>query len=73
MNRGSSCGLQLRFASPWGTTYWMVRDENSNAGKGHFAMLMGAKLAAKAVAIQGSNACTRWVDGEDIEYVRILD
>ena len=56
-----------------GTQYWMVRDENSNVGKGHFATLLAAKIAGKSVSIQGSGTCARWGDGEDIEYVSILD
>lgn len=53
--------------------YWLIKDENSNVGKGQYAMLLGARLAGKTVRVVGSNTCTRWGDGEDINYVDILD
>src|SRR3982751_4690224 len=49
--------------------YWIVKDENSSVGKGHFAMLLAALVAGKHVRVTGTNACTRWSDGEDIQYV----
>jgi hypothetical protein len=55
------------------TVYWIVKDENSSAGKGHFAMLLAAKIAGKSVRIVGANTCVRWGDGEDINYVEVLD
>ena len=53
--------------------YWLVKDENSSVGKGQYAMLLAAKLAGKSVRLVGSNTCTRWSDGEDINYIEILD
>ncbi len=53
-------------------SYWMVRAENSEAGKRHFAALLAAKLAGQTVQIVGKNTCLRWVDGEDIEEVAVL-
>lgn len=55
------------------TSYWMVKDENSNAGKGHFAMLLAAQMAGKNVRIIGANTCVRWGDGEDIQYIQVLN
>jgi hypothetical protein len=56
-----------------GTTYFMVRDENSATGKGQFATLLAAKVAGKAVTIEGLNTCVRWQDGEDINFILIKD
>ncbi len=55
-----------------GTTYWMIKDENSATGKRQFAMLMSAMLAGKTVSVSGTGACTRWGDGEDVEEVVLL-
>jgi hypothetical protein len=55
------------------SSYFMVRDENSNTGKGQFATLLAARLAGKTVAIHGMNTCTRWGDGEDIDFILIQD
>lgn len=52
--------------------YWMVRAENSEAGKRQFATLLAAKLAGQTIQLIGKNTCVRWVDGEDIEEVRVL-
>ncbi|WP_102796411.1 hypothetical protein [Bowmanella denitrificans] len=48
------------------THYWVIKDENSTAGKSQFSMLMAAYAAGKTVRIIGNNTCTRWADGEDI-------
>ena len=50
-------------------SYWIIKDENSNAGKRILAMLLTAKLTGQPFTIIGSGACTRWSDGEDIETV----
>ena len=47
-------------------TYWMIRDENSEAGKKQFSMVLAAKMAGATVKVVGANTCTRWVDGEDV-------
>jgi hypothetical protein len=62
-----------RAACAAGHVYWLVKDENSNVDKGHYAMLLAAKLAGKTVRVVGLNTCTRWGDGEDINYIEILD
>ncbi len=46
--------------------YLIIKDERSDAGKAQYAMLMAAWLADKVVTINGTGACTRWGDGEDI-------
>jgi hypothetical protein len=51
--------------------YWMIKDENSNAGKQQLATLLAAQMTGKTVTIWGGNTCTRWRDGEDIDAVRI--
>ncbi len=51
-------------------SYFLIRDEKSDTGKTHYAMLMSAFLSATKVTIQGSGTCVRWGDGEDIEAVQ---
>lgn len=51
------------------TSYWMIPNENSEAGKKLYALLLGAKLAQQQVRIVGKTTCVRWGDGEDIDYV----
>jgi hypothetical protein len=53
--------------------YWMIRDENSNAGKQQYAMLLAAQLSGRVVAVIGMNSCVRWVDGEDASEIRIVE
>lgn len=55
------------------TTYWMIPNENSEAGKKLYAMLLAAKLAGSRVSIVGKNTCARWGDGEDINYAAAVD
>ena len=51
-------------------SYFLIRDEKSDTGKTHYAMLMSAFLSGTKVTIQGSGSCVRWGDGEDIEAVQ---
>ncbi|RTZ21879.1 hypothetical protein EKN09_17120 [Vibrio penaeicida] len=51
--------------------YWLIRDENSAAGKSQFSQLLAAKLAGATVKIEGLNTCSRWGDGEDINTIII--
>jgi hypothetical protein len=53
------------------TVYWMIKDENSNAGKQELAQLMLASATGKTVTITGMNQCVRWIDGEDIGAVSV--
>lgn len=52
-------------------TYWMIRDENSATGKHKFAMLLAAYAAGSQVTITGTDTCTRWANGEDVNMVRV--
>lgn len=52
-----------------GTTYWMIRDEESQAGKTQMSMIIAAKMAGNTVSIIGTGSCTRWGDGEDVRDV----
>jgi hypothetical protein len=46
--------------------YWLVKDENSQAGKQQFAELMLAYSTGTKITVSGTGACTRWADGEDL-------
>ena len=48
------------------TSYYMIVDEHSDAGKSQMAILLSAYMSGKSVLIEGSGTCTRWSDGEDI-------
>lgn len=50
------------------TSYWMIRDENSNAGKQQLGLLLAARATGQSITVTGSNTCLRWVDGEDVNY-----
>lgn len=50
-------------------SYWMIKNENSTAGKSQLSVLLSAHMAGKEVVIQGSDTCIRWADGEDISTV----
>lgn len=54
-------------------TYWMIRDENSVAGKSQLSLLLTAQASGKPVQIVGNNLCTRWSDGEDVSSVILSD
>ena len=60
-------------ASPTCATagYWMIKDENSNAGKHQFSMVLAAQASGKTVHVSGSNSCTRWHDGEDVDWIQL--
>jgi len=46
--------------------YWMIKDENSAAGKRQLAVLLMARATGKVITVIGSNTCSRWSDGEDV-------
>lgn len=52
--------------------YWIIRDENSNAGKQQYAMLLAAQASGKVVTVHGLNSCARWGDGEDVNDIQII-
>lgn len=53
--------------------YWMIKDENSNAGKQQYSMILAAHASRKVVKVVGMNTCSRWADGEDVNYIQILN
>lgn len=53
--------------------YWMIADENSEAGKKQYAMLLEAKATGATITIYGTNTCMRWPDGEDIDAIQLTN
>ena len=53
-------------------SYWMIKDENSNSGKQQYSMILAAHASGKIVSVHGSNTCTRWGDGEDVDWIQIV-
>ena len=51
--------------------YWMIKNENSTAGKQQLAQLMMARALGIPVTVTGAGTCTRWSDGEDLDLVTI--
>ncbi|MDV7644034.1 hypothetical protein R4849_11415 [Acinetobacter baumannii] len=49
----------------------VVKNEKGDTGKRQVAALMLAQATGQKVKIDGTNTCTRWPDGEDIEIVQI--
>lgn len=49
--------------------YWMIRDENSTAGKFQYSMVLSALSSGKRVSVSGLNTCVRWADDEDVNYI----
>jgi len=47
----------------------MIKDENSNTGKQQLAILLAARASGETITVDGSNTCTRWGDGEDVDLV----
>lgn len=47
-------------------SYWMIKDENSATGKRQLAILLAARASGQTIRVSGSNQCTRWPDGEDV-------
>ena len=52
--------------------YWIIQDENSEAGKKLYALLLAAKASNSEIKIGGAGTCTRWPDGEDIAWIQLL-
>ena len=55
------------------TTYWVIPDEKTDTGKRLYATLLAANIAGRAITIHGSNSCSRWPDGEDIDFIEVWD
>ncbi|WP_445116987.1 hypothetical protein [Acinetobacter sp. WZC-1] len=51
--------------------YMMIKNENNATGKRQLAQLLMAQATNKKVVITGYETCSRWIDGEDINYVDI--
>jgi hypothetical protein len=51
--------------------YWMLKDENSAAGKRQLAVLIAAQVSGKAITVVGFDTCTRWGDGEDVNQISV--
>ena len=49
----------------------IIKNENSEAGKKLYALILSAKASNSQIMVVGTGACTRWVDGEDIEWIRL--
>lgn len=49
--------------------YWIIKDENSAIAQKQLALLIAAKAAGQTVSVGGLDTCTRWPDGEDLNYV----
>lgn len=54
-------------------SYWAIANENSEAGKRQFAMLMTAHATGGVVLLNGMGTCNRWADAEDINEVRLVN
>ncbi len=54
-----------------GRPYWMIKDENSEVGKKLYALLLTAKTTDATVRVVGLNTCTRWSDGEDVDWIQL--
>lgn len=53
------------------TTYWIIKDENSDTGKHLLSMLMMAYAAGKTIYVEGTGKCDRWGDGEDVQIITV--
>lgn len=52
-------------------TYWMIKNEHSVAGKSQFSMLVTAYVSGATVKVIGTNECSRWKNGEDVDSIRL--
>jgi len=53
-------------------SYWMIKDENSEAGKKQYSMILAAHAAGREITVSGTGECTRWGDGEDVDSIVML-
>jgi len=51
--------------------YWMIRDENSTAGKRQLAALLAARASGQVITVRGSDTCNRWYNGEDVDSIEM--
>jgi hypothetical protein len=54
-----------------GSSYFMIKDENSAAGKRQLAVLLMARSTGQTITVYGTGTCTRWPDGEDVDTIQI--
>ncbi|WP_233081939.1 hypothetical protein [Rheinheimera soli] len=52
-------------------SYWMIKDENSEVGKKQYSLLLAALASGRELTVVGMNTCTRWSDGEDIDWLQL--
>lgn len=52
--------------------YMVIKNENSANGKRQLALLMMAHATNSTVVVVGAGTCSRWVDGEDINIIKVL-
>ncbi len=52
-------------------SYWMIKDENSEVGKKQYAMVLAAQASGRELTVVGMNSCTRWLDGEDVNWMQL--
>ncbi|WPO68378.1 hypothetical protein SDC64_05470 [Acinetobacter haemolyticus] len=50
-------------------SYMVIKNEASSTGKQQLALLLLAQATNRTVTVAGYSACTRWKDGEDINYI----
>lgn len=51
--------------------YFMIKDENSIAGKTQISMVLAAYAAGKTISVKGAGTCLRWMDGEDVDWLTV--
>lgn len=52
-------------------SYLMIKNEKSLVGKQQLTLLLMAQATNKVVSIVGYDTCSRWGNGEDINYITI--
>lgn len=53
------------------SSYWMIKDENSEVGKKQYALLLTAQASGRELTVVGMDTCTRWADGEDVNWLQL--
>jgi hypothetical protein len=51
---------------------WMIKDENSTAGKSQMSILLTAFASGAQVKVYGTGTCDRWSSGEDVNSIHIV-
>jgi hypothetical protein len=50
-------------------SYYMIANESSETGKRQYELLLSAVQSYFLVEVVGAGTCTRWPDGEDVDYL----